>query len=199
MKSVAASLEDYFDALVHPSARANPLMAARHRAFIGSRLAGGACALAALPVFLVATGLPGPIEALIFAWLLAPIGIAVMLSRTGDFERAHLLSALTVAGLVGAVGGATGGLESFALPWLLIVPLEAAFSGSRRIVGWAATFAAVAFLFCVASSFGLAPAGTAARLAELKVASFLAALTYCAALGVGATRIVVAGDRKSVV
>ncbi|MCK0196374.1 PAS domain-containing sensor histidine kinase [Ancylobacter sp. 6x-1] len=175
-------------------------MAAKHRGFIASRLAGGVCALAAVPFFVGAKGMPGVVEVLAFLWLLAPIGIAFFLSRTGDLERAHLLSALTVAGLVGAMGWSSGGLGSFVLPWLLVVPLEAALTGSRRIViGAAAVAALVAVLLFAASLAGMAPPDEMARLdlQALRFLSFLAAIAYAAALAAGAIHVAVTGERLS--
>ncbi len=137
MGSTSLQLAAYLDALVHPTAQRDALTAAKHRGFIAAHLAGGACALAALPVFLALRGAPGIAEAIVFAWLVAPIGIAALLSRNGNFEAAHLLSTLTLAGLVATVGAITGGLSSFVLPWLLVMPLEAVFAGSRRTLACA--------------------------------------------------------------
>ena len=42
-----------------------------------------------------------------------------------------------------AVAIDTGGIESFAAVWLVVVPLEAALSASRRVVGFAVGTGAV--------------------------------------------------------
>ena len=47
---------NYVDALVHPSARQDALMAARHRAFIAPRLLGSFAALASFPVYIAFRG-----------------------------------------------------------------------------------------------------------------------------------------------
>ena len=52
-----------------------------------------------------------------------------------------MLSSLALTGLVTAVAASTGGIASFAAIWLVIVPLEAALSASRRVVAAASTFA----------------------------------------------------------
>ncbi|WP_029354174.1 PAS domain-containing sensor histidine kinase [Bosea sp. 117] len=200
MKPVTASLRAYLDALVHPSARGDVLRAARHRAFIGAHLAGGACALAALPVFLAVNGAPGTVEAAVFAWLLAPLAIAVWLSRTGRFEVAHLLSALTMAGLVASVGAISGGLTSFVVPWLVVVPLEAALAGSRRVIAVATTLAAgvAAALFALGAA-GLLPVDAAqtANAGTLWFISLFAAVIYSAGLAVSAAHIAAAGERQT--
>jgi cell cycle sensor histidine kinase DivJ len=43
-------IQDCLDALLHPSARYDALMRARHRAFMGPRLLGSLVALAAFPL-----------------------------------------------------------------------------------------------------------------------------------------------------
>jgi two-component system, cell cycle sensor histidine kinase DivJ len=132
--SVLAPFRDYIDALVHVSARDDALTAARHRTFIGSRIFIGLTALAAFPVYLAANGIPGPLEAFVFCWLLFPLLNAYFLSHTGRYETAHVLAALSLTILVTVIAAATGGIGSFAAIWLVVIPLEAALSASRRAV-----------------------------------------------------------------
>ena len=120
------------------------LTASRHRAFIAPRLLGSVVALAAFPIYIAMRGVPSALEVLVFAWLVLPILTAYYLSRTGQYESAHVLSSLALTGLVTAVAAETGGIASFAAIWLVIVPLEAALSASRRVVALASTFALVA-------------------------------------------------------
>lgn len=105
------------------------------------RLLGSLVALAAFPVYLAMRGAPSAIEVTAFAWLIAPILLSWFLSRTGRYEGAHVLSALALAGLVMMVAVSTGGIESFAAVWLIVVPLEAALSASRRVVVFASALA----------------------------------------------------------
>src|SRR5262249_48194007 len=134
-------VREYIDTLVHPSARDDALTAARHRAFIGPRLIGSAVALAALPAYLALRGAPSALEVMVFGSLIAPLLTAFFLSRTGRYEGAHTLSALALTGLITLVAAKTGGIASFAAIWLVIVPLEAALSASRRVVGAASALA----------------------------------------------------------
>ena len=128
---------NYVDALVHPMARHDALTAARHRAFV-PRLLGSLAALASFPVYLAFRGVPSALEAGVFAWLVAPILIRLfLLSRTGRYQSAHVLSSLALTGLVTVVAWRTGGIASFAAIWLVVVPLEAALSASRRVVALA--------------------------------------------------------------
>ena len=142
---------NYVDALVHPSARQDALTAARHRAFIAPRLLGCFAALAAFPVYIALRGVPSALELGVFGWLVTPILIAFFLSRTGRYEAAHAMSSLSLAALVTAVAWRTGGIGSFAAVWLVVVPLEAALSASRRVVALAAGFALAAALLLLAS------------------------------------------------
>lgn len=160
-------LNDYIDGLVHPSAQNDVLAAARHRAFIAPRLLGGLIALAAFPIYLMIRGLPTPLEFCVFAWFVTPILTAYFLSRTGRYEGAHILSSLSLTALVVLVATETGGLSSFAAIWLVVVPLEAALSASRRVVA-------------IASAFALAAAGT---LLALQVTDLLPASEISAQAG----------------
>jgi cell cycle sensor histidine kinase DivJ len=132
--SLFAQIGAYIDSLVHPSARLDPLTAARHRAFIAPRLVGGLIALTALPIHLALSGVPSTLEILFYAWLATPILVAYCLSRTGKYDAAQLASSASMTALVAVVSLATGGITSFAAVWLVIVPLEAALSASRRVV-----------------------------------------------------------------
>ncbi len=139
--NILAPIRDHIDTLVHPSAQQDALMAARHRAFIAPRLLGSFAALAAFPIYLTMRGTPSAVEVLIFAWLVVPILVAYFLSRTGRYEGAHVLSSLALTGLIVAVAMQTGGIASFAAIWLVVVPLEASLSASRRVVATASIFA----------------------------------------------------------
>jgi cell cycle sensor histidine kinase DivJ len=134
----------YVDALVLPVAQQDALTLTRHRAFIAPRLLGSLGAIASLPMYIVLRGIPTTLEVGIFAWFAVPILIACYLSRTGHYERAHLLSSLSVTVLVIPVAVCTGGITSFAAIWLALVPLEAAFSASRRVITLATIFALIA-------------------------------------------------------
>jgi cell cycle sensor histidine kinase DivJ len=158
-----APIRDYVGSLVHASARHDVLNAARHRAFIAPRLLGGLMVLAAFPVVLLVRGVPTVIEAVFFAWFVAPILVAYYLSRTGHFDRASALSALALSALITIVAAATGGLTSFAAIWLVVVPFEAAVSASRRVVFAASALAfAAACLLLITGAAGLLPTSIAA-------------------------------------
>jgi two-component system, cell cycle sensor histidine kinase DivJ len=151
-------IRDCLDALLHPSARYDALTRARHRAFMAPRLLGSLAAFAAFPAYLAMRGAPTALEVAAFAWLIAPILLSWFLSRTGRYEGAHVLSSLALAGLVMTLSAFTGGIESCAAVWLVVVPLEAALSASRRVVAFASALAlSCAALLIVSGHFGLLP------------------------------------------
>jgi cell cycle sensor histidine kinase DivJ len=183
---------NYVDALVHPTARHDALTAARHRAFIAPRLLGSLAALASFPVYLVFRGLPSALEVGVFAWLVAPILIAYFLSRTGRYESAHVLSSLSLTGLVTVVAWCTGGIGSFAAICLVVVPLEAALSASRRVVALASTIAlAAAGLLLAGSTFGLLPPAItlASQHGALAALGIISAALYATGLALGAEQL----------
>ena len=182
-------IRDYVDTLVHPSAQRDALTASRHRAFIAPRLVGSIVALAALPIYVAMRGVPGALEVLVFAWLVLPMLTAYYLSRTGQYESAHVLSSLALTGLVTAVASGTGGIGSFAAIWLVIVPLEASLSASRRVVALASTFALVAagLLCALGYSDLLPPPGPAgADRGALAALGIISAALYATGLALGA-------------
>ncbi|MBQ8105949.1 MAG: PAS domain S-box protein [Afipia sp.] len=152
-------IRDHLDSLLHPSARRDLMTKARHRAFIGPRLLGGLAALASLPLYLAVCGAPQEVEVMVFAWLIAPILVSYYLSRTGHYERAHILSSTALAAVVMAVCVNTGGISSFAAIWLVAVPLDAALSASRRAVIIAVVLAlGCALGLVMIDAFGVLPA-----------------------------------------
>jgi len=183
---------NYVDALVHPAARCDALTAARHRAFIAPRLLGSLAALASFPAYLAVRGVPSALEVGVFAWLVAPILIAYFLSRTGRYDSAHVLSSLALTGLVTVVAWRTGGIASFAAIWLVVVPLEAALSASRRVVALASTIAlAAAGLLLAVSAVGLlpAPATAATEHGALAALGIISAALYATGLALGAEQL----------
>ena len=180
---------DFVDTLVHPSAREDALTTARHRAFIAPRLLGSLLALASFPIYLAIRGVPTGLEVAVFTWLLAPILIAYFLSRTGRYEAAHLLSSLAMTGLVTALAYQTGGIASFVAIWLVVVPLEAALSASRRVVAAASSFAlAAAALLLALGATGFLPNSAAIehQQAALAALSIISAALYATGLALGA-------------
>ncbi len=141
---VIPAIQGFVSSLVHPSATRDEMAFARHRTFIVSHLVTGMIGVALLPLYLVFRGVPSPLEIMAFFWLITPALIALDLSRNGKLKRAHLLSACCLTGFITTVSAASGGIASFAMLWLAVVPIEAGFSGSRRAI-------TTAVLLCLAS------------------------------------------------
>jgi cell cycle sensor histidine kinase DivJ len=182
-----APIANYIETLVHPTAQGDVLTATRHRAFIAPRLVGSVVALASFPVYLLIRGTPSPIELVVFAWLIAPILIAYFLSRTGRYQSAHVLSSLALTGLVTAVAASTGGIVSFAAIWLVIVPLEAALSASRRVVAIASTFSlCAAGLLVLLGQHHILPQPSPGLSAALGALGVVSAALYATGLALGA-------------
>jgi cell cycle sensor histidine kinase DivJ len=161
-------------------------MAARHRAFIAPRLLGGMIALASFPIYLLARGALSAIELVVFAWLVVPILIAYFLSRTGRYESAHILSSLSLTGLVTAVAMSTGGIASFAAIWLVVTPLEAALSASRRVVAIASIFAlGAAGLLVLLGTEQLLPPPSPTAHSTLAALGVVSAALYATGLALG--------------
>ncbi|HET7887545.1 MAG TPA: ATP-binding protein [Bradyrhizobium sp.] len=187
--SVLSTIRDCLDALLHPSARYDVLARARHRAFIAPRLLGSLTAFAAFPVYLAMHGAPTAFAVAAFAWLIVPILLSWFLSRTGRYEGACLLSSLAFAGLIMTLASVTGGIGSFAAIWLVVVPMEAANSASRRVVAFACALALVCVaLLIVLSHFQVLPeADVGADLRAVLTAFAVASATlYAAGLAFGA-------------
>jgi cell cycle sensor histidine kinase DivJ len=187
--TILSIIRDCLDALLHSSARYDALTRARHRAFMAPRLLGSLAAFAAFPVYLAMRGAPTALEVAAFAWLTAPILLSWFLSRTGRYEGAHVLSSLALAGLVMTVAMTTGGIESFAAIWLVVVPLEAALSASRRVVAFASALAlSCTALLIIFGYFDWLPAGDASPLSRGIFMAFgvASATLYAAGLAFGA-------------
>lgn len=187
--AVSRIIGECLDALLHPSARYDALTTARHRAFLAPRLLGSLAAFAAFPLYLVLRGAPTALEAAAFSWLIAPILVAWFLSRTGRYEQAHLLSSLALTALVVGVAALTGGIQSFAAVWLVVIPIEAALSASRRAVTFAASLAlGGAALLIGLGLFGVLPTPTAGAASSATLAAFgiTSAALYASGLAYGA-------------
>jgi cell cycle sensor histidine kinase DivJ len=178
-------LAAYFRSIVHASVEDDAVASARHQSFIASHLIGGLLALCVFPIYLVLSGKPSLLGALAFLWFLSPIAIAIFLSRTGKFAAAHLISAANFAGIVTFSAWLTGGMLSYLVPWMVVVPLEAALATDRRIMAWAAAVAALGLIVLTgAGAFGFVPPVEDVRVSPLLLALFgaLSAVTYATGL-----------------
>jgi two-component system, cell cycle sensor histidine kinase DivJ len=185
--SFLTPIRNYVDALVPVAVQGDPLAAARYRAFILPRLMGSLAALASLPVYLVLRGVPNAIEIAVFSWLVTPILIVYFLVRTGRYQAAHILSSLSLSALVVLVALSAGGIGSFAAIWLVIVPLEAALSGSRRVVWISSAFSmAAGLLLLMLGMAGVMRPNSVDLHETLAALAIASALLYATGLALGA-------------
>ena len=190
-----APIRDFVETLVHPSAQQDVLSAARHRAFITPRLIGGIIALGAFPFYLVGRGAASSAELIVFGWPVVPILSAYYLTRTGNFEGAHVISAAALTGFAVLVAACTGGVSSFAAIWFVIAPLEAALSGSRRGVVAASGMAlAAAAALVLLGAVHLLPVISGKEWAAAAAFGVVFAVIYAVALAVSAEALARAGS-----
>jgi two-component system, cell cycle sensor histidine kinase DivJ len=159
--SVHQSLRElgaYRGSLVDDSVRDNVVGVARQKSFVAAHLLAGLLALCVLPFYLWLTCAPTLLDAVAFLWFLSPIAIAVFLSRTGKLGFAHLISAANFAGLITFSAWLTGGITSFLIPWMVVVPLEATLYSDRRVVAGAVVLAYIGLVaVVVGAGLGLVP------------------------------------------
>ncbi len=182
--------------MTHPSAQPDLPTAGRPRGFVVIRLLGGLGMLAAVAIAFKPRGVPNVFEMALLTWLLAGFLIAYLQARAGRDESAHVLSALAFTGLVTTAAFTTGGLTSFAAIWLVLVPMEAALSGSRRVVALVSLVAlgAAGFLLLMGALDPQAP--TLAPAASLPaVLGIVSALLYAMGLALGSQPQARASDR----
>lgn len=129
-QAIKNKIESYF----HSSARENALTLHRHRAFIHSHLLGGALALALYPLYFYKSESPAYLDLLVLLWFASPFATVYYLFRTGNLAACHMLSSLNLAVFITIGAALSGGINSFLIAWMIIVPLEAALSGKRSVI-----------------------------------------------------------------
>jgi len=120
------------DGMIHPSAARDPILAPLHRSFLISSILSGVAALIVLPLHLALAGPPHAAVLLVLTWMMSQWPLALYLSRSGALNRTIGLSSGLFACLVAGICLLTGGLRSFALPWLLAPLMETAFATNRK-------------------------------------------------------------------
>ena len=181
-----APIRDQLAAVTHPPAQPEGPSAGRPRGFVVIRLLGGLGMLTAVAIAFKPLGVPNLFEMALLTWLLAGFLIAYRQARVGREESAHVLSAVAFTGLVTTAAFTTGGLTTFAAIWLVLVPMEAALSGSRRVVALVSIVAlgAAGFLLLMGALDPQAP--KLAPAASLPgVLGIVSALLYAMGLALG--------------
>ena len=164
----------------------------RHEFFIFSRVATTLLAVVFVPPFLALTGGIAIWQSGVFVWIVFPLAAVVHLSRTGKLAEAELISMFSLVLLTIIIALASGPSRDIALGWLMLIPLEAAFSGSALLLLAASLFVVATLLGLMAlHNLGLIVAGP--QISFVAVATFAApSAVYAALLTFGANR-----DRKT--
>lgn len=148
-KNVSGFLLDAFDGVLG-SEPANAL--ARKEAFISANMLAGIFGVLAWPLHWALVGPADFATVCIFMFLWAPLFIGLAVRMGWPLVAGQQASALCLCGFVTAVAVITGGVTSPAMPWLLIVPLEAAASGRGQSIVKATAVAGAGFFVCAALS-----------------------------------------------
>ncbi|MEJ0093048.1 MAG: PAS domain-containing sensor histidine kinase [Methylocella sp.] len=142
------SLKGQIATLVYPGALGSPGERALQENFILRRLATSLAVAAAAPIYLATHGPPTLLDALVFVWLILPLGAIALLSATGDLVRAEAMStfSLIAASLTAAISGG----DHAALAWLILAPLDSLFSLNAILICVSGGLAALAVLILFA-------------------------------------------------
>jgi cell cycle sensor histidine kinase DivJ len=132
--------------------------AARLARFSRSNLVSGVLALA-LGAGALALAPPEGLKLwLTLAWLATPLFFAYLPKLLPRPVLCQLAALINLAGLVTFLCVLTGGARSFLLPWFVILPVEAAVSGNRRLIAVGVGLAAAGLALNVAlGEWGLLP------------------------------------------
>lgn len=186
-----APIGRFLDGMVHKSVVGDQLATLRHRDFIATHLATGLVVLSAIPIWLAVFGPMSIAVALTFSWLIAPLAIALFISRTGQLEIAHIASAAVFAGLIVWLATMSGGIRSLLLAWLVLIPFEASLSGARRVVAGAVAIACFGVIVLLAVE-GVGPmpdVSTVAQSPAFNAAFVIAAVAYAGGVAARAEKL----------
>ena len=173
--SISKFLLDAFDGVLGSEGECPQ---ARRASFISANMLAGLIGLVCWPLHWI---LLGPTDFLVtcaFLFLWAPLFIGLAVHLGWSLEDGQAASAFSLCGFVTAIALLTGGVASPAMPWLLLVPLEAALSGRRPALVRAAGISIFAFLvLAFLSLMGWLPAS---RLPEGLAGTISAASVFAA-------------------
>ncbi len=178
-RSVANFLLDAFDGVLGSEANSDR---ERRQSFISANMLAG---VVGVVLWLMHWVVLGPVDFvtgvfLFFLWV--PLFLGVWVQNGGALETGEAGSALCLGAFIVFTAAFTGGVSSPALPWLLIVPLEAAISGRRFPVAAAVGISGFGFFLCaVLELMGWMPISRV----EPGIASFVYGASLFAAMIVG--------------
>lgn len=131
----------------------------RQASFVSAHLLAGALGVLAWPLYWFLVGPADLAVTCAFVLLWAPLFIGLAVRQGWPLEDGQAASAFCLCGFVTVVALMTGGVASPVLPWLLVVPVEAAVSGRSKATVRAGVMAVGAFLMLAfVSLLGWVPA-----------------------------------------
>ncbi len=151
-----SSLNERIVALVHASARSNPVVRWQHEVFIAARLLTSFVAAALLPIYLAVWGVPTLWMVIAYACLMTPLLAVIVVSWTGRLFLAQGIWLVGLLGLVCTLAIGAGETSGAVLAWLLLAPLESLLTlhmGLLMISGASALVTAVVICLLQASGF----------------------------------------------
>lgn len=144
---------------------------------MASHVIGGVLATLVFASYFISTGTFGLAATFAAISLLSPLALATYLSRAGQLERAHVLAAVQLSAIVMVAASLSGGSASFAVVWLILVPLQAALSDNRRLLVGASILAITNLIgLHLATYTGVLPSSSAPSF--VVVASHVGAALY---------------------
>ena len=172
MNRLHHALRHAIDAQLNVVTAGNPAVAGSHFLFLLGQFAIAAIGLTALPIWLAVDPTGAPIAALVALWILAPLGTAVFVLRTGRLRQGQMTATVALTCLVIWLCTTTGGLVSPLIFLFAIVPLVALLSATPSAVSHATmvSFAGLGLCACV-SIVGL-NGGSTDWLASVQAAVF---------------------------
>ncbi len=166
---------------IGPDAGVSPVERARRELFVFARLATLVFVAAFVPRYLALAG-AGPVWRLgAVVWLILPVAAILHLARTGDLIEAQLISLFGLVVLAFLVTVGAGLSPELALGWLMLLPLEAATSGSSSMLRFASLLA-IALLLALAGAQSAGLIGGASAMSATGAAALAAPAGAYAAL-----------------
>lgn len=156
----------------------------RARAIAWLNASGGLCAVGLLVALVVSSGeIILSIDLALFL-LAISLGIAGSFTRRGRLELGQTVASVNLASLIAAICSVTGGLDSFMVPWLAVLPVGAGLAASSMKVLIASVFSVAVLGGLYAGDYlGVLPAPRlGSDLAFMHVLSLVFATGYAGAL-----------------
>jgi cell cycle sensor histidine kinase DivJ len=153
-----SSLNNRISALVHESARANPIQRLQHEVFIAARLLTSLTAAALLPVYLAIWSVPSLWLMVAYLCLMMPLVSVIVVSWTGRLLLAQSIWLVGLVGLVFTVALGAGETSGSVLAWLVLAPLESLVTLHLGLLIASGALAGVAaVVIALAESTGMVP------------------------------------------